>query len=236
MKPSTVVRLLTLFFFTFLITGCERTPAPFAPSFEGLSQLEKSPESYAYPFEWGTYGSDDGQFRNPNGIALCSDGYIYVADHYNHRIQKFTSTGEFLINWGATDEEKVSSECLMVSPSMRLGMYTFPTITIIVFRSILGPVLTSPAGEDTELGMVSFGIPQGSQWAERDRCMWPTIPIIAFSSSPAREHSCGSGDAPEPGTVNFDFHVVLRWMGMGRCALSRREIIASRSLPVRGAL
>ncbi len=36
-----------------------------------------------------TFGSGNGQFYFPAGVALDSSGNIYVADTYNHRVQKF---------------------------------------------------------------------------------------------------------------------------------------------------
>jgi uncharacterized protein (TIGR03663 family) len=41
-----------------------------------------------------------GQFREPWGIAVADDGTVYVADTWNHRIQAFSSEGEFLNTWG----------------------------------------------------------------------------------------------------------------------------------------
>jgi DNA-binding beta-propeller fold protein YncE/GH35 family endo-1,4-beta-xylanase len=37
----------------------------------------------------------------PYGLVVAPDGTVYVADTYNHRIQRFTATGEFLGTWGA---------------------------------------------------------------------------------------------------------------------------------------
>ncbi len=50
---------------------------------------------------FGTNGSGDGQFSFPMGVAVDSVGNIFVADSYNHRIQKFDSNGGFLAKWGA---------------------------------------------------------------------------------------------------------------------------------------
>ena len=44
----------------------------------------------------------DGQFGNPNGIALDSSGNVYVADAGNDRIQKFNSNGAFVTTWGSS--------------------------------------------------------------------------------------------------------------------------------------
>lgn len=51
--------------------------------------------------KWGSFGSGDGQFNFPQGIASGPAGEIYVVDTYNSRIQKFTSTGQFITKWGS---------------------------------------------------------------------------------------------------------------------------------------
>ena len=63
-----------------------------------------SPASAAFEFvqEWGTLGSGDGQFRQPQDVAVAPDGSVYVADSINHRIQKFGSDGTFVTKWGAS--------------------------------------------------------------------------------------------------------------------------------------
>jgi len=52
--------------------------------------------TYEFSLKWGTKGSEDGQFNRPVGIAVASDGSVYVADSYNGRVQKFTSEGVFV--------------------------------------------------------------------------------------------------------------------------------------------
>ena len=51
--------------------------------------------------KWGTLGSGDGQFNGPAGIAVDSNGNIYVADGNNNRIQMFSSDGTFITQWGS---------------------------------------------------------------------------------------------------------------------------------------
>ena len=50
---------------------------------------------------WGSFGSGNGQFWYPNGIATDSKGNVYVADTINHRVQKFDGAGNFLAKWGS---------------------------------------------------------------------------------------------------------------------------------------
>jgi DNA-binding beta-propeller fold protein YncE len=49
---------------------------------------------------WGESGTDEGQFSVPHGIATDRDGWVYVADRENQRIQIFDSNGSFEAQWG----------------------------------------------------------------------------------------------------------------------------------------
>ena len=46
-------------------------------------------------------GSAHGWFSVATAVAVDPDGNIFVADFYNHRIQKFTPEGEFLVAFGS---------------------------------------------------------------------------------------------------------------------------------------
>jgi hypothetical protein len=50
--------------------------------------------------KWGEYGTGNGQFNWPRGIAVDHSGRVYVADLNNHRIQMFKGIGTFIRAWG----------------------------------------------------------------------------------------------------------------------------------------
>lgn len=55
---------------------------------------------------WGTFAdvnsgaAPGGTFNEPWGIAVGGDGSVFVADTWNHRVQKFSSDGNFIKMWG----------------------------------------------------------------------------------------------------------------------------------------
>jgi uncharacterized protein (TIGR03663 family) len=57
----------------------------------------------------------DGQFQEPWGIAVAPDGHVYVADTWNHRIQVFDSSGNFITKWGQYGQTN-SSVALFYGP------------------------------------------------------------------------------------------------------------------------
>jgi tripartite motif-containing protein 71 len=61
----------------------------------------KFDSSGGYVSQWGSYGTDDGQFAHPRGIAVDSANNVYVTENDNNRVQKFSSTGSFLAKWGS---------------------------------------------------------------------------------------------------------------------------------------
>ena len=52
-----------------------------------------------YMFSWGESGTVEGQFNIVHNIAIDSEGWVYVADRENHRIQIFSDTGKFETQW-----------------------------------------------------------------------------------------------------------------------------------------
>ena len=57
---------------------------------------EAQPERRGARRSGASEGTGPGQFKDPSGIAVGPDGSVYVADTWNHRMQKFDPNGKFL--------------------------------------------------------------------------------------------------------------------------------------------
>ena len=69
--------------------------------FNGEDQLVKT---------FGSIGSANGEFKNPKGVAFDGDDHLYVVDGNNHRVQKFDTTGNYLLQFGCkSDNGKLNS-------------------------------------------------------------------------------------------------------------------------------
>jgi len=76
-----------------------------------VSSKEKSKNSFVFVAFFGGKGSAEGELENPAGISVDVNGYIYVADAGNHRIQKFSERGDFLeyrggLGWSGENFDK----------------------------------------------------------------------------------------------------------------------------------
>jgi tripartite motif-containing protein 71 len=55
----------------------------------------------AHAGSFGSNGSGDGQLKSPGGVAVDSQGNLWVVDKANNRIQKFDPTGKFISKFGS---------------------------------------------------------------------------------------------------------------------------------------
>jgi hypothetical protein len=103
-----------------LTIGIPGQPAPLMSGtpFRGCTHTALSPDNHIYVSDgygnarihkyspdgrlvlsWGEPGSDPGQFNLPHNISCDADGWVYVADRENHRIQVFNGDGKFETQW-----------------------------------------------------------------------------------------------------------------------------------------
>lgn len=65
----------------------------------GNARIHKFTPDGKLLFSWGAPGTDPGEFKLPHNIVTDKDGYVYVADRENHRVQVFDSKGNFETQW-----------------------------------------------------------------------------------------------------------------------------------------
>ena len=56
-------------------------------------------------YEFGTYGTGDGELNHPTGLAVDKMGHLLVCSLDNHRVQLFTLEGEFVAKFGEYGQE-----------------------------------------------------------------------------------------------------------------------------------
>ncbi|OQA14353.1 MAG: Serine/threonine-protein kinase PknD [bacterium ADurb.Bin363] len=71
-----------------------------------ISYIQKFDPNGNLITQWGSYGSNDGEFKeDAGGIAIDTESNVYVVDSHNNRIQKFDSNGRFLTKWGSKGDK-----------------------------------------------------------------------------------------------------------------------------------
>jgi DNA-binding beta-propeller fold protein YncE len=55
----------------------------------GNNRIQMFTSGGAFLGKWGEFGSGNGQFKSPYGVAATPAGVVYVSDYVNARIQKF---------------------------------------------------------------------------------------------------------------------------------------------------
>ena len=65
----------------------------------GNSRVHKYTPDGKRLFSWGEPGTDPGQFNIAHNICCDPDGWVYVADRENHRVQVFDGNGKYETQW-----------------------------------------------------------------------------------------------------------------------------------------
>lgn len=65
----------------------------------GYPCVQKFDADGALLSQWGSIGRGNGEFFDPDGIALDAAGNVFVTDGENWRIQEFTHTGAYVGQW-----------------------------------------------------------------------------------------------------------------------------------------
>ena len=63
------------------------------------ARVHKYDPDGGYLFSWGQSGTGEGEFNIVHNIATDREGWVYVADRENHRIQIFSPEGKYETQW-----------------------------------------------------------------------------------------------------------------------------------------
>ena len=79
----------------------------YVPDFGGYRvHVFSATGQFQFSFPSPAPGPPDGGFNQPFDVAVDSQrGSVYVADTFNHRVQKFTTGGAFVSTWGARGDQ-----------------------------------------------------------------------------------------------------------------------------------
>lgn len=83
--------------FPFFDSGCVEPPA-------GDFVLGYAPECGGDGSWTGRTGTADGEFHAPSGLAVDGAGQIFVTDTGNNRVQMFSPTGDYVLQFGSEDD------------------------------------------------------------------------------------------------------------------------------------
>jgi DNA-binding beta-propeller fold protein YncE len=65
----------------------------------GNARVHKYDPDGKHLMSWGEPGTDPGQFNLVHNICCDAEGWVYVADRENHRVQVFDGSGRFQMQW-----------------------------------------------------------------------------------------------------------------------------------------
>jgi DNA-binding beta-propeller fold protein YncE len=80
----------------------------------GNARIHKYTPDGKLLMSWGEPGTDPGQFNIPHNICCDRDGWVYVADRENHRVQVFDGDGKFETQWN--NLHRPNGMCMAAGP------------------------------------------------------------------------------------------------------------------------
>jgi hypothetical protein len=90
---------------------------------------------------WGESGTEPGQFNIAHNIASDEDGWVYVADRENHRVQVFDGNGKYETQWNNLHRPCGLYCCRGKSPTFVIGELG-PGLPVNLKAPNLGPRLS----------------------------------------------------------------------------------------------
>ena len=86
---------------TFVVLAVFIASIPIFPHPPASASVIATTCSYERTLIWGGAGQGDGQFDHLISVVVDGNGFVYTTDMNHHRLQKFTSDGDFVTKWGS---------------------------------------------------------------------------------------------------------------------------------------
>jgi hypothetical protein len=137
----------------------------------GNSHVHKYAPDGKLLFSWGGPGTDPGEFNIPHNIVADKDGYVYVADRENHRVQIFDHMGRYQTQWN--NLHRTCALCISKKQNVYIGELG-PGLAINRFTPNIGPRITvvNTAGErQARIGHLGHGLGVGQFIAPHGLCL-----------------------------------------------------------------
>ena len=107
------------------------------------NRIQKFTSAGQFVAQWGTVSGEGcqapnspvGAFCSPTDLTVDGNGFVYVADSGNQRIQKFTSDGDFVRTWGQQGSGDGDFDSVDVNTS--LGVAIDPTDSFVYVADVL---------------------------------------------------------------------------------------------------
>ena len=65
------------------------------------NRIQKFDSNFNFLLKFGTFGTENGNFKSPRAVAFDSSNNVYIADMKNYRIQKFDNSGNYISQFGS---------------------------------------------------------------------------------------------------------------------------------------
>ena len=107
----------------------------------GNSRVHKYSPDGKHLMCWGTTGTDPGEFNIVHNIVSDADGWVYVADRENHRVQVFDGNGKYEAQWNNMHRPCALYCCGGANPQFIIGELG-PGMPVNTKHTNIGPRLS----------------------------------------------------------------------------------------------